>query len=199
MMQSAGHALSAPTPAPAPAPALDDLHELYAGWIKRIALLLKARMPWADLDELLQWGALGMLEALQRFDPSLGVEFQAFAIRRVRGTMINGLRREGLVRRGQAVFDVETVDNAAVSDGSAPEDPLSQLLRWDDHSQLTEALRQLSQLEYRVLALHYYNEMNNREIAAILDISEGYASRIRKRALQTLAAHMTDQLNGDPL
>lgn len=190
-MQSTGQAMSVP--------ALHDLQDLYAGWIKRIALLLKARMPWADLDELLQWGALGMLEALQRFDPSLGVEFQAFAMRRVRGTMINGLRREGKLRRGEAVFDAEVVDNAAVSDGSAPEDPLAQLLRSDDHIALAAALRELSKLEYHVLALHYYNEMNNREIAAILDISEGYASRIRKRALQNLAVYMAHELNGEPL
>jgi RNA polymerase sigma factor (sigma-70 family) len=181
------------------APALHDLQDLYAGWIKRIALLLKARMPWADLDELLQWGALGMLEALQRFDPSLGVEFQAFAMRRVRGTMINGLRREGMLRRGEAMFDADVVDNAAVNDGFSPEDPLAQLLRSDDHSALAAALLQLSKLEYQVLALHYYNEMNNREVAAILDISEGYASRIRKRALQTLAAYMAGELNGEPL
>ena len=71
------------------------LRALYGGWIKRIALLLKARMPWADLDELLQWGAIGMMEAMKRFDPGHGVDFQAFATRRVRGAMINGLRREG--------------------------------------------------------------------------------------------------------
>jgi RNA polymerase sigma factor (sigma-70 family) len=180
-------------------PSTPVLQELYGGWVKRVALLLKARMPWADLDELLQWGAIGMLESMQRFDPSLGVEFQAFAMRRVRGTMINGLRREGRLRRGEAVFDSEVVDNAAVSDGSSPEDPLAQLLRLDDHSSLEAALRLLSKLEYQVLALHYYNEMNNREIAAILDISEGYASRIRKRALQTLAGHMAAQFNGEPV
>ncbi len=173
------------------------LQEMYAGWIKRIALLLKARMPWADLDELLQWGAIGMLESMKRYDPGHGVEFQAFAMRRVRGTMINGLRREGMLRRGEAAFDPDMVDNAAVSNGSAPEDPLSQLLRSDNQASLEAALGLLSQLEYRVLALHYYNEMNNREIAAILDISEGYASKIRSRALQVLAAHMSDQFKGE--
>ncbi|HEY1858038.1 sigma-70 family RNA polymerase sigma factor [Acidocella sp.] len=188
MIQPSGQSLSAPA-----------LQELYAGWIKRIALLLKARMPWADLDELLQWGAIGMLESMQRFDPSLGVEFQAFAMRRVRGTMINGLRREGKLRRGEAMFDADVVDSTAVNDGFSPEDPLAQLLRSDDHTSLAAALRQLSKLEYQVLALHYYNEMNNREIAAILDISEGYASKIRKRALLTLATHMAAQLNGEPV
>ena len=156
-------------------------------------------MPWADLDELLQWGALGMLEALQRFDPTLGVEFQAFAMRRVRGTMINGLRREGITASRRGDVRRGCVDNAAVVTALRLSNPLAQLLRSDNHASLAAALRQLSQLEYRVLALHYYNEMNNREIAAILDISEGYASRIRKRALQTLAVHMADQLNGEPL
>ena len=90
-----------------------------------------------------------MLESMQRFDPSLGVEFQAFAMRRVRGTMINGLRREGKLRRGEAMFDADVVDNAAVSDGFSPEDPLAQLLRSDDHTSLAAALRQLSKLEYQ--------------------------------------------------
>jgi len=184
---------------PGPSGDNEKLHALHAGWIKRIALLLRARMPWADLDELLQWGAIGMLEAMNRFDPTLGVEFQAFAIRRVRGTMINGLRREGMLRRGEAMFDPDVVDNAAVEDGSSPEDPLATLLRSDDRSSLVEALSALPELEYRVLALHFYNEMNNREIAAILEISEGYATRIRQRALQRLAHRMSDQFNGEPV
>lgn len=50
-----------------------------------------------------------------------------------------------------------------------------------------------------MLALHFYNEMNNREIAAILDISEGYATRIRQRALQRLAQRMSDPCNGEPV
>jgi RNA polymerase sporulation-specific sigma factor len=38
--------------------------------------------------------------------------------------------------------------------------------------------------------------MNNREVAAILEISEGYASRIRKRALELLAARLTELMKG---
>jgi RNA polymerase sporulation-specific sigma factor len=39
--------------------------------------------------------------------------------------------------------------------------------------------------------------MNNREIAAILDISEGYASRIRSRALASLADILSPQMKGE--
>jgi RNA polymerase sporulation-specific sigma factor len=175
----------------------NQMHRLHGNWIKRTALMLKARMPWAELDELLQWGAIGMLEATKRFDKSLGIDFQAFAARRIRGAMIDGLRREGALRRGESVFDADVVDSAALRGGTSPEDPFAQLMRADNRSVLAEALRTLPELEYRVISLHFYDEMNNREIAAILDISEGYASRIRKRALDMLAAQLSPQLDGE--
>ena len=178
-------------------PNTPSLTVLYGSWIKRTALLLKARMPWAELDELLQWGAIGMLEAMNRFDATLGVEFQAFAARRIRGAMIDGLRREGALRRGESVFDVDAVDTAALAGGTSPDDPLALLVRSDTRSLLVEALKTLPPLEYQVLALHFYDEMNNREIAAILDMSEGYASRIRKRALFSLSVHLNAQLKGE--
>ena len=173
-----------------------ELRKLYGSWIKRTALMLKSRMPWADLDELLQLGAVGMLEALQRFDSTRGVDFQAFCSRRIRGAMIDGLRREGALQRGEAPFDGDKIDTAAFISGDSPEDPLAQLTRSDDKRLLVEALQCLPPLEYRVLSLHFYDEMNNREIAAILEISEGYASRIRKRALELLAVRLTDLMKG---
>jgi RNA polymerase sigma factor (sigma-70 family) len=172
------------------------LRALYGVWIKRIALILRSRIPWADLDELLQWGAIGMLEAAQKFDPAHGVPFEAYAIRRVRGAMLNGLRGEGRRRRGETMFDAETVDAQALAGRTSPDDPYALMMRVENHEALASALTTLPELEYRVLALHYYEEMNNREIAAILDISEGYASRIRKRALDLLARRMSAPCNG---
>ncbi len=180
------------------APVLNNnaLYAKYGNWIKRIALLLKYRVPWADLDELMQWGAIGMLEAMNRFDHTRGVDFEAFATRRVRGTMLNGLRREGMLRRGESMFDPDALDSAAFNEGTSPEDPLAQLMRSDNQAALAIALRSLPELEFRVLGLHFYDEMNNREIAAILEISEGYASRIRKRALEMLAVRITALSDG---
>ncbi len=176
----------------------EELQRLYGNWIKRSALLLKARMPWADLDELLQLGAIGMLEALQRFDHTRGVEFHAFCSRRIRGAMIDGLRREGALQRGEMHLDTDAIDATTYLNGDTPEDPFRLLSRADSKKYLTEALRDLPALDYRVLALHYFEDMNNREIAAILNISEGYASRIRKRALAFLAERLTALMNGAP-
>ena len=59
-----------------PVPDHKALTALYGDWIKRMALLLKVRMPWADLEEMLQWGAIGMMEASQRLDPAMAWPFR---------------------------------------------------------------------------------------------------------------------------
>jgi len=166
--------------------------------IRRIAMLMKVRMPWADLDELLQWGAIGMLESIARFDESLGIDFVAFAKKRIKGAMLNGLRREGKLRRGEASFDIDQVDTSSFINGTAARDPLSELLSGDHEQALTSALQALPKVEYQVIAMHYYEEMNNREIAAVLDVSEGYATKIRQRALKSLAQFMSERMNGVP-
>ncbi|MCB8874918.1 sigma-70 family RNA polymerase sigma factor [Acidisoma silvae] len=155
-------------------------------------------MPWADLDELLQLGAIGMLEAVQRFDTTRSIDFQAFAARRIRGAMIDGLRRDGALQRGAVHLETEAIDAATYRNGQTPADPFLLLTQSEDKTHLADALRHLPPLEYRVLALHYFEETNNREIAAILGISEGYASRIRKRALAFLAARLTALTQGAP-
>jgi len=170
---------------------------LYGGWIKRMAMTLKARMPWAEFDELLQWGAVGMLEAMTRFDAGQGVEFRAFAARRIRGAMIDGLRRDGARRRGESAFEVDEVDSAAFRGGTSPDDPFAVLSRADSRTHLIAALGRLAPLEYRVLALHFYDDLNNREIAAVLCLSEGYASRLRSRALASLALQLRAVTKGE--
>lgn len=195
--QPMGPPASQKPPSPAQAPLSAELAALYGGWIKRTAMLLKLRMPWADLDELLQSGAVGMLEALRRYNAELGIPFQAFAGRRIKGAMIDSLRRDGARRRGELPLVVEQADAAQFAAGDCFDDPLSQLVRSTDRHLLITALKALSQIDYQVLSLHFYEDMNNREIAQVMDISEGYASRLRKRALTNLALLMTSAFNGE--
>lgn len=180
-----------------PPPDNATLTALYGNWIKRTALLLKVRMPWADLDELLQWGAIGMMEASQRFNTSHGISFQVFASQRIRGAMIDGLRREGSHMRGRVVLDVESIDISNYQQNQPKFEQIISISQQDDRTILAQALRTLPPLEYQILALHFYEELNNREISCVLDISEGYASRLRKRALDTLANYMLAAQQGE--
>jgi RNA polymerase sigma factor for flagellar operon FliA len=52
-----------------------------------------------DPDDLRAWGQQGLLEARQRFDATRGVRFSTFAYYRVRGAVIDGVRKQGWLRR----------------------------------------------------------------------------------------------------
>ena len=72
----------------------------HLGLVKRVALHLKARVPaYMELDELIQVGMMGLLEASRVFDPSKGVDFENFAHSRVRGAMLDEVRRLSFLPR----------------------------------------------------------------------------------------------------
>ena len=72
----------------------EDLVLAHLGLVKRVALHLKARVPaFMELDELVQVGMIGLLEASRAFDPGKGVDFENFAHSRVRGAMLDEVRR----------------------------------------------------------------------------------------------------------
>ena len=63
-------------------------------FVQALARRLATSMPHAiDISDLVQDGMIGLIDASHRFDESRGIKFQTFAERRVRGAMIDALRR----------------------------------------------------------------------------------------------------------
>ena len=72
----------------------------YAPMVKKIAGILIARLPASiELDDLIQVGIIGLIDAARQFDPTQGVQFETFASQRVRGAMLDELRREDWLPR----------------------------------------------------------------------------------------------------
>ena len=68
--------------------------------VKRIAYHLLARLPASVLvDDLIQSGMIGLLEAANNFDNSKGASFETFAGIRIRGAMLDEIRRGDWVPR----------------------------------------------------------------------------------------------------
>jgi len=62
--------------------------------VKRIALHLKARLPsHIELDELMQVGMIGLIEASKSYKFDKGIQFENYAHARVRGSMIDEIRK----------------------------------------------------------------------------------------------------------
>lgn len=72
----------------------DDLVLQYAPLVKRIAYHLMGRLPdTVQIDDLIQAGMIGLLEALTHYDVSQGASFETYAGIRIRGAMLDELRR----------------------------------------------------------------------------------------------------------
>src|SRR5690606_24300853 len=75
-------------------PSQEDLVTANAGLVKRIACHLAARLPASvEMDDLVQAGMLGLLEAAATFDPARGASFETWAGIRIRGAMLDEVRK----------------------------------------------------------------------------------------------------------
>ncbi len=68
-------------------------------FVESLARRMASTMPHSiDLGDLVQDGVLGLIDAANRFDEGRGIKFETFAERRVRGAMIDALRRDAWPR-----------------------------------------------------------------------------------------------------
>ncbi|MGE3276043.1 MAG: sigma-70 family RNA polymerase sigma factor [Vicinamibacterales bacterium] len=68
-------------------------------FVEALARRMAATMPHSiDLGDLVQDGVIGLIDAAHRFDDSRGIKFETFAERRVRGAMIDALRKDAWPR-----------------------------------------------------------------------------------------------------
>ena len=78
----------------------DDILKIYTSLVKKIALKVISRLPPSVLiDDLMQVGLMAVLEAAKNYDNTKGASFETYASIRIRGSMIDEIRREDWLPR----------------------------------------------------------------------------------------------------
>jgi len=73
----------------------------YSPLVRRLAHQMIAKLPAnVEIDDLIQVGMIGLSDALTRFDAAQGVQFETFATQRIRGAMLDELRGNDWMSRG---------------------------------------------------------------------------------------------------
>jgi RNA polymerase sigma factor for flagellar operon FliA len=164
-----------------------ELLRRYGVLIDRVGRRLAARVGLAHLaDELWSVGALGLLEAARRFEPARGVRFETFAEHRIRGAMLDELRKmDHLPRRLRA--DTERVEKGRAALGrQLGREPTSEELA--AHLGLpVDELAELEQLRQPLLPL-----------AGALSVAapeEGADAKVDRRLLLQRLTRAIEQLN----
>jgi RNA polymerase sigma factor FliA len=228
-----------------PARDLDALVRRHADLVKRIAYHLAGRLPpQVEVDDLIQAGMMGLLEAAQHYTTGRGASFETYAGIRIRGAMLDALRKLDwaprsvhrkaraaaaslraveAVRGGEA-SDVEVAAHMGVSLGDYHQilqEALScQLLRLNDSEDGEEsalerlrddgpdpfeetvdesarraviaAIERLPERERLVLSLYYEQELNLKEIGAVLKVTESRVCQLHGQALLRLRSQLTE-------
>jgi RNA polymerase sporulation-specific sigma factor len=168
------------------------LIEAYQPLVFKVAMALRLRE--AVLMDMIQEGTVGLIQAVERFDPDRGVRFSTFATYRIRGRILNALRRER--GRGADVEDaaeaLAKVPDAAAADALASvEDAV--LVR-----QIVAAIDGLPARERRILVGAFLAAEEPGRIADELKISLSHFYRLQQQALRKLREMFAPALRPRP-
>lgn len=207
----------------------------YAPKIRFLALRLKAKLPRSiELGELISSGTLGLMEALGKFRPQLGIRFETYAESRIKGAMLDELLRldwfprslrqrvrvldeamrkveheqgrqatedelqkiTGLdmrdVRQGlealqnQLWISLDAIQDTISGEGPEGGEPFRSTALQELVERVAPLIDRLTPREKLVLSLYYTDELNMRETAEVMGITEGRVSQLHSQALSRL-------------
>jgi RNA polymerase sigma factor for flagellar operon FliA len=220
--------------------------EKFSPLVKRMAHHMLAKLPPSvQLDDIIQAGLIGLMDAINRYQDNHGTQFETYATHRIRGAILDelrgndwlprGLRRslrevEGAIARleqrlgrppseremakemgvtlkeyqellqdarGYQLFHIEdfTSDEDNFLDRNCPDETANPLERLQDRrlrEALTQAIGLLPEREKLLMGLYYDKELNFREIAAVLEVSESRVCQLHSQAVARLRGKVRD-------
>jgi len=222
--------------------------EKYLPMVRRQASRMIGRLPAnVELDDLIQAGTMGLMDAMQRFEQGHGAEFETFAMLRVRGAMLDELRGADWVPRSvrksqreisdavhkleqtlkRAPRDTEIAAHLHVSlaqyhamltdvrgaqlvyladydseDGDSNHlerqfadesaDPSTQLTDRRFRQALVKAIENLPEREQYIMSMYYEHDMNLKEIAAVLGVTESRVCQLHSQAVARLRSRLKE-------
>ena len=221
--------------------------EAYLPLVRRTAHRMIGRLPAnVEMDDLIQAGVMGLMEAMERYEDGHGAQFETFALQRVRGAMLDELRGTDWVPRSvrknqreiaEAVRSLEHRLHRPPSDSEiathmkvslaeyhamlvdvrgaqlvytddyesdddeghyldrhmAPDersDPAAHLADRRFREALVKAIEHLPEREQYVMSMYYEHDMNLKEIAAVLGVTESRVCQLHSQAVARLRSRL---------
>jgi RNA polymerase sigma factor for flagellar operon FliA len=217
--------------------------------VKRLAHHMKAKLPPSvEVDDLIQAGMMGLLDAINRYEETHGAQFETYAVLRIRGAMLDELRNNDWMPRstrqnmrkveaalsslqqrlGRPPSESEVAKSLKMSLGDYQDlladsgghqlvyyedfhdddgndsfldryavdddDPLRTLLETDFRQAVIDAIDNLPPREKMLMGLYYEEELNLKEIGAVMGVSESRVSQLHTQAVARLRAALKEQL-----
>jgi RNA polymerase sigma-B factor len=147
-----------------------------------------------QLEDLVQVGSVGLIKAVDRYDPRRGTSLTAYAVPTIVGEIRRHLR-DGtqplrVPRAQQALGPVRTVPLEAEAGMTRDAAAERRLELGEERILLQSGLRTLARRERRIVQLRYYGGFSQRRIATELGLSQVHVSRLLRESLGKLRAEI---------
>ncbi len=149
-------------------------------------LVFKTAMPYRDMEnimDVIQEGTVGLIEAVESYDFSRGVAFSLYAVHRIRGRMIDFLRREGKVDLPCEAMDFT---EQAINFADSMPTIFEQVETHEMIERLRKAMNRLPQNERAVLESIYLESEEARTVARKLELSISHIYRLQKQGIRRI-------------
>ncbi len=168
--------------------------------LRLVAHIVKRYYSQSDQDELISTGTVGLIKAVDTFDPSNGTRFATYACRCLQNEILMQFRTQKKFRNELSVNDTIDTDKdgnpLTYGDVISTDEDIAEAL--DQRSRERKAvellMNVLSERERRIMILRTGLDggepMTQAEVGAKLGISRSYVSRIEKSAIDKLRAQM---------
>jgi len=156
-----------------------------------------------DERDYFQFGVEGLSEAIDRFDPDYGTKFETYAIQRIRGKILDEIRKVQSKYRIQTNSNVLATNlslNKSVSEEDnfmlyevipdELEEPDETVENLEAKELLVEALEKLDERDRLIITLYYYEHLNYKEIATILGITVSRVSQVHTKIINKLKSKL---------
>lgn len=136
-----------------------------------------------ELDDLIQQGCLGALQVAARYDASRGIPFPAFAFQRIRGAMLDSMRRSRFTALSMVPLEEEweeTESGPADEEQNAAIEGVDRLRRLE---RIAVAVLTLTPRERTIVTLHYDRQLSLRAAGLLMRVCPSRAAQIHLSAI----------------
>ena len=153
-------------------------------------LVVKALSSWRGneplLMDLVQEGLIGLIEAVEKYEPERGVAFSLYAIHRIRGRMLNYLEKEAKTARNSVDPAWGTEDGLAFADKVVDDAPSVAETAERNFliEQMHSAMERLPNKERLVLNGVFIQEQEPGQVASTLAITQSHLYRLQKQGIR---------------
>ncbi len=186
-------------------PSVDLKKQIVLNYVKLVHYVIHySKFAVSDiLDErdYFQFGIEGLSEAIDRFDPDYGTKFETYAIQRIRGKIIDKLRKiqvkkkkTGEDEKPSYYTNISLTTPIDGEDGYMlyeiiPEDsdlPDETTEKNEAKEILVEAIKNMEERDRMIITLYYYENLTYKEIGELLNISVSRVSQVHTRIVNML-------------